>query len=100
MYCIPLQSIFFLLYNDTLFVTITSFRAEILPFRGDRVRKLMCQIGVITTQSMVETLSFSKINRTSQMITSINATVDWSVTLRFGTFTSRSHHLVKVISQL
>ncbi len=25
---------FCLLYNDTLFVTITSFRAEILPFRG------------------------------------------------------------------
>ena len=30
-YCIPLQSVFFLLYNDTLLVTIVSSRAEILP---------------------------------------------------------------------
>ncbi len=50
----------------------------------------MCQIGVVTTQSTLEeTPLFSKINTASQMITLINATVDWSVTPRFGTFTSR-----------
>ncbi len=31
LYCIQLQSLFFRLYNDTLFVTIFSSRAEILP---------------------------------------------------------------------
>ena len=30
--CIPLQSVFFLLYNATLFVTIASCRAEILSY--------------------------------------------------------------------
>ncbi len=39
MYYIPLQSIFFLLYNATLLVTIASCRAALLPLSGGRVRR-------------------------------------------------------------
>ena len=42
--CTNTQSVFFLLYNATSFVTIARYRAEILPLRGGRVGKDMCQI--------------------------------------------------------
>ncbi len=39
LHCIPLQSTVFLLYNGTLFVTLASSRAEILPLQGGGVGK-------------------------------------------------------------
>ena len=44
LYIISLQNVFFLFYNATPFVTIASFRAEVLPLWGGRVRKEKCQI--------------------------------------------------------
>ena len=47
-----------------------------------------------------ETPPFSQINTISQMIISINTTVDCSEQPRFGIFTPRPHHLINAISQL
>ncbi len=44
LYCIPLQSVVFLLYNPTLIITIARCRAEILSLLGGWVRKVMCLI--------------------------------------------------------
>ncbi len=43
-YYIALQSVFFLLYNAALFVTIASCRADILPLGDGEVRNDMCHI--------------------------------------------------------
>ena len=78
-YCISLQSVFILLYNAISFVTIARFRAEILPSGGGRVRKEMCQILLGSQHKM----HWKKHHLTttlfvSQMIISINTTVDCS----------------------
>ncbi len=38
LHSIPLQKVFFLLYNDTIFVTAVNFRAEILALGGGGTR--------------------------------------------------------------
>ena len=48
-----MQSVCFLLYNATLFVTVASSRAEILPLCGGGVRKEMYQIWSQQNNSVV-----------------------------------------------
>ena len=51
LYWIPLQSMFSLLYNATLFVSMPSSRSEILPSWGGGVGKYMGQNGLYTEQN-------------------------------------------------
>ncbi len=74
---------------------------EVRKCAKGEVRKEVCQnVGSTMQSTLEETSPFSQINMASQMIISINTTVNCSVEPRFGTLPSWFHHPIKAISQL
>ena len=78
MYCILIGKRVRSVSNATSFVTVSNFRTEILPLGGGRVKKEMFQTW-IQKQTPLRYFSTLMINTASQMIISINTTVDCSV---------------------
>ncbi len=81
------------------FVTIASFRTEILTLGCGRVRRKWTKSGLNNTKGIGRNTPFSQ-QHASQMIFPINTTVDCSVEATFDKFPSWRHHFINAISQL